>query len=259
MSILKLLANGNFITVNKCVAKSIGLNESVILGALCSEFVYCEGRGSLTDDGFFPFSVNALQEETTIGEKPQKVAITNLIKAGILEQKNFGQPQVRHFKINEESVADLLENRPNDGFKTANREELKPPIGTNYISNKYRNKVSNKVEEDYYSSTQVTESMPPQDEIIHRVIESWNRQKNIRTTIDRIAPLSKRYNDTFLCIAQFGYETFLYEILSLDNNHFFEEWQPSYDWFCDPNNFNKVYDGNYRNKTGKKEIDWENL
>ena len=112
-------------------------------------------------------------------------------------------------------------------------------------SNKDSKKVCNKVEEE------VKEEVEPfgdisQDEMIHNIINAWNKQKNIRTTIDRILPLSKRYNDTFLTISQFGYDTFIYQILSLDNNQFFEEWKPSYDWFCQPNNFNKVFDGNYR-------------
>lgn len=283
MNVLKLIANGNFITVNKVVARAVGLTEAVVLGALCSEFVYCESKGRLTDDGFFPFSVNALQEETTIGEKGQKIAITNLIKAGLLEQKNIGQPQTRHFKLNDDTLMDLLEIRPSDGFKSVQKSELNPSKQTNYISKKDSKKVCNKVEEEvkeevepfgfwdsidriYESAKAVAKECAEQreDEMIAEIIKSWNAQKNIRTTIDRILPLSKRYNDTFLTISQFGYDTFIYQILSLDNNQFFEEWKPSYDWFCQPNNFNKVFDGNYR--FGKaKEVDkyskeyWDSL
>ena len=140
MSLLKLLANGNFITVNKCVAKSIGLNESVILGALCSEFVYCEGKGNV-EGGFFPFSVDALQEETTLGEKPQKTAINNLINYGVIEQKNFGVPQKRHFRINEDSLQKLLLG----DSKTAQMAELEPPEWTKYNSKKEICNNNNKV------------------------------------------------------------------------------------------------------------------
>ena len=86
MNVLKLIASSSFIAVNKVIARAVGLYEAVVLGAMCSELTYCESRGKLTEDGFFPFSVNALQEETTLGEKPQKVAINNLIACGILEQ-----------------------------------------------------------------------------------------------------------------------------------------------------------------------------
>ena len=103
-----------------------------------------------------------------------------------------------------------------------------------------------------------------QDKQIQQIIEAWNRNKWIRSRIDRIPPLSKRYNDTFLTIGTFGFETFLEQIRKLDDNKFFEDWHPSYDWFCDPNNFNKVYDGNYL-EGKKKPIDvnskeyWDSL
>ena len=80
-----------------------------------------------------------------------------------------------------------------------------------------------------------------------------------------ITGLEKRYNDIMLCIQQFGYERFLYEILSLDNNKFFEQWKPNFDWFVDPNNFLKVTEGTYRFATKKEEVDkyskeyWDSL
>ena len=84
-----------------------------------------------------------------------------------------------------------------------------------------------------------------QDQQIARIIEAWNRQKCIMAPIDRITPLSRRYNNTFLSIAEFGFDEFLNQINTLDRNKFFEDWHPNYDWFCDPNNFIKVLEGNY--------------
>ena len=275
MSVLKLIASKNFITVNKDVVKAVGLIEANVLGALCSELAYCESLGRTTEDGFFPFSIELLQEETSLGRKSQDTAISHLMNAGLVEQKNFGIPNKRHFRINEQAVEMLLL-----GHTSLSESDTQVcPQGTNcivpkeqtIISNKDSKKDSNKAEEDIYGfgqtdDYQVTESnQPTQDEMIHNIIESWNRQKNIKVTIDRIAPMSKRYNDTFLTISQFGYDAFLYQICSLDNNQFFEQWKPSYDWFCDPNNFNKVYDGNYRFATKKEELDkyskeyWDSL
>ena len=268
MSTLKLIATRNFIALNKDIARAIGLNEAIVLGALCSESVYCDGRG-LTEDGFFPFSIELLQEETTLGRKSQDTAIANLVSAGLVEQKNFGIPNKRHFRIVEEAVESLLLEQTS--LDSADTQVCIVPHGqTN--SKKECNKDSKKVEEEvkeevepFADVPQVTESnQPSQDEMIHYIIKSWNAQKNIRTTIDRIVPMSKRYNDTFLTISQFGYDAFIYQILCLDQNAFFEQWQPFYDWFCDPNNFIKVYEGNYR--SGKpKEVDrntqeyWDSL
>ena len=268
MNALKLLANGNFITVNKCVVKAVGVYESIILGAMCSEFVYCEERG-LTEGGFFPFSIEQLQEETTLGRRSQETAIANLVNAGLIEQRNFGVPNKRHFRINRGAVENLIYGQTDSVEKSKQVCTQNPNCNVQKIqtnSKKDSKKDSNKAEEDYISSIQITGSFAQDvDGQIAEIIKSWNQQKNIRTTIDRIAPLSKRYNDTFLCISQFGYDAFIYQILSLDNNQFFQEWHPSYDWFCEPNNFNKVYDGNYRFATKKEEPDkyskeyWDSL
>ena len=276
MNVLKLIASRNFITVNKDVAKAVGLIEANVLGALCSELVYCESVGRTTEDGFFPFSIELLQEETTLGRSSQDTAIAHLVSAGLVEQKNFGIPNKRHFRINEEAVEKLLFEQTSLSadnkqvcMETTNCIVCKEQTNSNKDSKKVCNKVEEEVKEEVEPFAddvpQVTGSFAQdEDGRIAEIIKSWNAQKNIRTTIDRILPLSKRYNDTFLTISQFGYDTFIYQILSLDNNQFFEEWKPSYDWFCQPNNFNKVFDGNYR--FGKaKEVDkyskeyWDSL
>ena len=47
MNTLKLIASSSFITVNKFIAKEVGLTEAVILGVLCSGYAYYESRGDL--------------------------------------------------------------------------------------------------------------------------------------------------------------------------------------------------------------------
>ena len=276
MNVLKLIASRNFITVNKDVAKAVGLIEANVLGALCSELVYCESVGRTTEDGFFPFSIELLQEETTLGRKSQDTAIAHLVSAGLIEQENRGMPNKRHFRINEEAVEKLLLGQTSlyaENTQVCSQRTNKFVPKEQTISKKDSNKVCNKVEEDKEEeivpfaddTPQVTGSFAQtEDEQIAEIIKSWNAQKNIRTPIDRIVPMSKRYNDTFLTISQFGYDAFIYQILCLDQNAFFEQWQPFYDWFCDPNNFIKVYEGNYR--SGKpKEVDrntqeyWDSL
>lgn len=93
-----------------------------------------------------------------------------------------------------------------------------------------------------------------------RILSAWNSQTFIKAKIDRIPFGSRRYDNTQLCIAEYGFSTFIEEILNLDNNAFFNDWHPSYDWFSNPNNFMKVRDGNYREKRkDPNEIDWEAL
>lgn len=252
MSVLQLIASSNFITVNKVVAQEIGLNESVILGALCSELNYCEKTGQLTESGFFPFSVDMLQKETTIGEKPQKLAISNLINAGLLEQRNFGQPQKRHFRLNEETIVNLIfQNRPNGVFKNSQMAELKPPKGSNFIINKDSNKE--------YTSTTVDINNITIDDKLKYILNAFNGNQHIKATVQKIPFMSKRYNDLMLSIETHGFEEVLEAIQNLDSNEFFRSWKPSFDWVVNPNNMIKIIEGNYRqnnNSAGDADQAW---
>ena len=44
MSILQLIAQGNFITYNKEIAKKFGVNSAILLGAMCSYQVSFDGN-----------------------------------------------------------------------------------------------------------------------------------------------------------------------------------------------------------------------
>ena len=248
MSILKLLASTSFITVNKLIAKELGMTEAIILGVLCSGYSYYESRGLLNGD-FFPFSTEMLQEETTFGETAQRNAINHLIECGILEKKNFGTPQKRHFKINEDALLQFLRNV---GINSYAIKELNPTPSRNYINNNTIDTFNNKNSREEYK-TDATKELTIDDQIA-MTIEAWNSNKHIRTTIDRIPFGTKRYDHMMLTIAQFGWEKFIDEIRSLDSNKFFEEWQPGFDWIADPNNFMKLCEGNYRSGKQKEAV-----
>lgn len=249
MSILKLLASTSFITVNKLIAKELGMTEAIILGVLCSGYSYYESRGLLNGD-FFPFSTEMLQEETTFGETAQRNAINHLIECGILEKKNFGTPQKRHFKINEDALLQFLRNV---GINSYAIKELNPTPSRNYINNNTIDTFNNKNSREEYK-TDATKELTIDDQIA-MTIEAWNSNRHIRATIDRIPFGTKRYDHMMLTIAQFGWERFIEEIRSLDENKFFEEWQPGFDWIADPNNFMKLCEGNYRSGKRKETSD----
>ena len=248
MSILKLLASTSFITVNKLIAKELGMAEAIILGVLCSGYSYYESRGLLNGD-FFPFSTEMLQEETTFGETAQRNAINHLIECGILEKKNFGTPQKRHFKINEDALLQFLRNQ---GINSYAIKELNPTPSRNYINNNTIDTFNNKNSREEYK-TDATKELTIDDQIA-MTIEAWNSNRHIRTTIDRIPFGTKRYDHMMLTIAQFGWEKFIEELRSLDSNKFFEEWQPGFDWIADPNNFMKLCEGNYRSGKQKEAV-----
>lgn len=53
MILASLLSNSKYIIVNKDLLKMLGLNESVILGELCSEYSHWESIDQLEDAVYF--------------------------------------------------------------------------------------------------------------------------------------------------------------------------------------------------------------
>jgi hypothetical protein len=50
MSIIKIFANSNYISVNRDIIKLLGIHEALLLGELCSEYSYHESQNQLTQD-----------------------------------------------------------------------------------------------------------------------------------------------------------------------------------------------------------------
>lgn len=83
--IYDLLRSDGSIVVNKNLIFAIGLNESIIYAELVSRFNYFSDRGNLASDGYFYNTISDLQSGTGLGEKPQRAAIKNLEKLGLID------------------------------------------------------------------------------------------------------------------------------------------------------------------------------
>lgn len=107
MSIVKLLASRNYITVNKDLIKIIGLEEAIILGELASEYNYYYDKEEL-DDGYFYSTVDNIEQNTSLSEYKQRKAINSLKNNNILDIKIKGIPAKRYIKLNEEQILNIL-------------------------------------------------------------------------------------------------------------------------------------------------------
>ena len=162
MSILKTIASRNFITVNKLLAHYIGLNESLILGELASEWDYYNEMGQLEPDGYFYVTVEKLWLNTTIKEDLQRKVLKNLEKYGIVEISYRGIPRKRFIRLNEKAIEEIIDKatypKPQvaAGASNGQRPALKPDIsGAN--NNKYNNN-NNKVVEVVVNSTETKDN-----------------------------------------------------------------------------------------------------
>lgn len=143
MSILKLLASDGFLSVNKHIARIVGLDAAVLLAELASSHNYFEVTEQLTDDGMFFETVDRIEENTTLSKYQQSKVVNVLVEAGILETKKIGIPAKRYFKINEQVVLNLLDDKRLKNLTTVSKKneplEVKKVDCNNNIDNKKEN------------------------------------------------------------------------------------------------------------------------
>ncbi len=108
MSILmSILSNDGYIILNKYVMKALGLHEAILLGELCSEFIYWHKENKL-QDGFFFSTRENIEKETTLSPHQQRQAIKTLVNKGLVEIVEKDMPKKTYYRIDEEKVYKFL-------------------------------------------------------------------------------------------------------------------------------------------------------
>ena len=138
MNILHMIANENFITVNRSIAALVGLEAAVVMGELASEYLYWESRGGL-NDGYFFSTVENLTEKTFLSSYSQRQALEKLKELGLIDVIKKGMPAKRFIKINEDAVAQILNNQLLKNCTTSD-EKISQQVVENFDTKKNINK-----------------------------------------------------------------------------------------------------------------------
>lgn len=163
MILSSLLSSSKYIIVNKDLIKTLGLNEAVILGELCSEYTYWENNNQLVNNEFFYSTRENIESNTGINAHFQRIAIKNLEQKDILTLKRMGIPCKTYYKINESVVVEYLKkakipvvHEMNDKEKTSSitsnsSDILQDGDVVNGNNNKNNNKKNNNEEHTHES------------------------------------------------------------------------------------------------------------
>ena len=116
-----LLSSSAFLVVNKCLAKQIGLKETILLADLISKEDYFIANG-MTDGWFFNTEAN-IEADTTLTPFQQRKCLKTLRKYAIIETKRRGVPAKQYFRINEQLVIKLLNNLSLSKSTTINKNK----------------------------------------------------------------------------------------------------------------------------------------
>ena len=140
-SIVNMLANDNYIVVNRCLIKKIGLKESIILGELASEFNYYQKNNLLDEDGYFYSTIENIQESTSLSSYEQKKCLDNLVSMNIVDVVLKGIPAKRHIKINSAQLLNLFSKNLNPSFRKI-KKLVSENLGTNNNNNNNKENIN---------------------------------------------------------------------------------------------------------------------
>ncbi|MGL5713838.1 MAG: hypothetical protein ACRCX2_12520 [Paraclostridium sp.] len=116
-----LLTGSNFLTINKALGERLGGFEATFLSILID-------GGTCVNREWFYQTIPTIEELSfgMLTRTRQKAVIENLTKIGAIEQKNWGIPMKRYFRINEEVISELIkEGQEIIDEKKAKKEEEK--------------------------------------------------------------------------------------------------------------------------------------
>lgn len=125
MDAIDFLASSNYIIVNRSLMMAIGVNESLILGELASEYRYWKEAGKLKDGEWFFSTDKNLVERLPFSRPTIQRALSNLKNMGIIETKLEGVPAKRFFRIHPDKISGVSNFTSSlvSNFTSKNKEE----------------------------------------------------------------------------------------------------------------------------------------
>lgn len=107
MLITELLSTDGYIMYNKKLARNIGVNPSILLGYLCSEYNFYNSTDRLENDMFY-CTREKIKYNTGLTETEQRTATKKLKELNIISVVLKGIPAKSFYKINEKVIKDIL-------------------------------------------------------------------------------------------------------------------------------------------------------
>lgn len=108
-NILSILASDNYIVINRDLLKKYGINVTLMLCELASEYNYFDKSGKL-EDGMFYSTIDNISERTGLSKYQQAEALKALDEDGIVKSVIKGMPAKRYFKIDVEELTKQIAN-----------------------------------------------------------------------------------------------------------------------------------------------------
>lgn len=271
MTILNLISNNNFITLNKDLIKAIGLEEAILLGELASEYDYWT-KQELLENGYFYSTIENIEEHTTLSEYKQRKALNSLKDQGLINIKIKGLPAKRFIKINEEQVLEKLKINTLKNLRTSS-EKIKELVPEKLKGNKNINNknINNKnIEKEYIDnnissndSLAIASPTPTENkkEVFNNFLNIYNEEctnlpKCLKITEKRKVAINK-------CLKEKIDEEVFREICIKANQSNFligendRNWKADFDFVTRSDKAMQILEGKYENRQKSNNIFYE--
>ncbi len=189
MNILNLIATTNFITVNREIARIVGLEAAVVLGELASEAAYWSEHNPEYDGSFYS-TIENLEERTFLSAHSQRLALNRLQEEGWVTVEKRGMPAKRYIRIHEEEIARVV-NDKSLKFLTTSDEKNEPQDVKIFNTNKKKDKKN--IEKEYKEGKETTPVV--NDREAHAFLNKPTEREDIEYLIDLLLnayPYSKK-------------------------------------------------------------------
>lgn len=152
MDVLDLIASDNYITLNKTLLKKLGVEATILFGALCSYQRYFNGEEFYKEQ-------DKLIEDTCLTEYLLRNATKILKDLGLISVIKKGLPAKNYYKVNADKLLELLTT---SGAKFDTTGDIKNDttgsvkIDTTYNKNTTNKNTLNKNKDNIYIETKET-------------------------------------------------------------------------------------------------------
>ena len=238
MNILKLLASESFLTLNKPLARLVGLEAAALFADLASSQVYWDNEKG-TQGEYFYRTRTMIEDHTTLSPKLQLKAEKALKKLGIIQVQLKGLPATNHYCIGQQEQLNLLNKiSPMGVTRQDQREQLDATNGRTIKNKEIKNTVlkidNNKEKGEQVSHTPLEDNsdkvilsppkrkrkakiefkFPPSftPDVIQAVESYMQMRKDIGKAIKSQQSFSILCNDCEVILTHYGKETLLYSI-----------------------------------------------
>ena len=186
MNAYELLSRDNYLTINKIVAKKVGITATALLSELCYRRQYLERSGKLTEDGFFYATVESIQEELPLSEYEQRKILTSLEELGVVTVERRGIPAKRFICIHEDALQALLATNCVGAEQVPKNFENKTRKNLSQINNNITNNNTNTISKDIVLEEQAQGSAPSSKNVSGKLFTSADKPKTRKSSIAKL-------------------------------------------------------------------------